>query len=243
MNIIADTHTHTIASTHAFSTILENAAAAAALGLYAICMTDHAPKMLDAPHIWHFHNLGILPRKLSGVTILRGVEVNIMDYDGGLDMTDEDLRDLEWVVASMHSPCITPGTTEEHTRSYLALAQNPYVDVIGHSGGDAYKYDYVRCLKAFKEYGKLVEINENSFRIQKGAAANYVELARLCKQLEVPIVVNSDAHFTIKIGDVSCSMRMLEEIDFPKRLILNADRDAFCAYVTAKRGNLFEQEA
>ena len=57
MQIIADTHTHTLASTHAFSTILENAGAASQAGLAYLGWTDHASSMTDAPHIWHFGNM------------------------------------------------------------------------------------------------------------------------------------------------------------------------------------------
>ena len=51
MKIIADTHTHTIASTHAYSTLLENVGYAKKAGLRAIAITDHGPAMPDAPHM------------------------------------------------------------------------------------------------------------------------------------------------------------------------------------------------
>ena len=56
MSIIADLHTHTLSASHAFHTVTEMAAAAAALGYRALAVTDHAPAMPDAPHIWHFQN-------------------------------------------------------------------------------------------------------------------------------------------------------------------------------------------
>ena len=49
MKILVDTHTHTIASDHAYSTVLENAAAAARAGLEALAVTDHTPPLTDAP--------------------------------------------------------------------------------------------------------------------------------------------------------------------------------------------------
>ena len=54
MHIVADLHTHTIASTHAYSTVYEMVRGAKAKGLIAIGITDHGPDMKDGPHEWHF---------------------------------------------------------------------------------------------------------------------------------------------------------------------------------------------
>ena len=125
---------------------------------------------------------------------------------------------------------------EEHTKAYLAVAQNPYVDVIAHSGTESFRYDYEAGVKAFKEYGKLVEINEGSQRVRTDSLKNCAEIAKLCKKYEVPIVVSSDAHYKTSLGSYTASLKMLEEIDFPEKLILNADITRFCAYLKKKRG-------
>ena len=234
--IIADTHCHTVASTHAYSTVDENAAYAAETGLKILALTDHGPAMSDAPHRWHFYNLGVLPRKINGVVILRGAEANIIDYDGNLDMDQVCYQRLEWINASFHQESCKPGTVEEHTKAYLAVAQNPYVDVIAHSGTESFRYDYEAGVKAFKEYGKLVEINEGSQRVRTDSLKNCAEIAKLCKKYEVPIVVSSDAHYKTSLGSYTASLKMLEEIDFPEKLILNADITRFCAYLKKKRG-------
>lgn len=225
-----------MASTHAYNTVDENAAYAAQTGLQAIAVTDHGPAMPDAPHLWHFYNLAVLPRVINGVTVLKGAEANIIDFDGNLDLDDISYKRLEWINASFHTPSCQPGTVAEHTRAYLNVAKNPHVDVIAHSGTEAFRYDYETGIKAFKEYGKLVEINEASQRVRKGAAENCAEIARLCKKYEVPIVVNSDAHYKTSLGVYPNSLQMLEEIGFPEKLIINADAARFAAYVEQKRG-------
>lgn len=108
MQIIADLHTHTLSATHAFNTLDEMAAKAAALGYAALAITDHGPAMPDAPHMWHFANQTALPPVLHGVAMMYGAEANVMDTNGGLDFAQSRLRALDWVVASIHSPCI-PG--------------------------------------------------------------------------------------------------------------------------------------
>lgn len=237
IKIIADTHVHTIASDHAFSTLEENVRHAAEIGLHALAITDHGPAMPDAPHLWYFYNLPqAIPRRLHGVTVLRGVEANIMDFDGSLDLEQETLDKLDWVIASHHSGLCPYGTEEQHTSSYIGAAKNPAVDVIGHSGLPEYKYDYAKAVPVFKEYGKIVEINQNSYVVRKRSIPNCIEIAKLCKKYEVPVIVNSDAHFSANIAQVGDALQMLEEIDFPEKLILNADVHRFDAYLKEKRG-------
>ena len=103
MKILVDTHTHTIASDHAYSTVLENAAAAARAGLEALAVTDHTPPLTDAPRMSHFRNLRVLDRVIDGVTILRGAELNICDARGGLGVADSDLSDMDLCIASIHT--------------------------------------------------------------------------------------------------------------------------------------------
>src|SRR3712207_8672658 len=75
MKYILDLHTHTIASGHAYTTLLENAKYASEIGLKILGTTEHGPKMPHAPHIWYFYNYKVLPRKIYGVTMLHGCEV------------------------------------------------------------------------------------------------------------------------------------------------------------------------
>ena len=77
MRIIADMHTHTNVTTHAFSSFSEMVQGAKTAGLEAICITNHGPDMEDAPHQWHFANLALMPRVIDGVVVLRGMENNI----------------------------------------------------------------------------------------------------------------------------------------------------------------------
>lgn len=239
MQLQGDMHTHTIASTHAYSTITENCIWASKYGLKIIAMTDHAPAMPDSPHIWHFENLRCLPRTIEGVTVLKGAEADIMS-GGALDLEDRLLSKLEWVVVSMHryEGCLVPTTAEEHTDIYLKVAKNPYVDVIGHCTTAFFPFDFEKGLKAFKEYGKLVEINESSIMNKKGSRENSIEVMKICKKYEIPIVIDSDCHFCQLIGQTPIALQMAEELDFPKRLIINGDCELIREYLKSKRPDL-----
>lgn len=238
MKLQADLHTHTIASTHAYSTITENCEWAEKYGLKAIAMTDHAMKMPDSPHIWHFANLGIIPRKINGVTVLKGIEANIINTDGQLDVEDCLLRQLEWVVASMHGEVMQTDTVENITKAYIKLCQNPHIDVIGHCTSDLFYFDYDKGVKAFKEYEKLIEINESSIINKKGSRKNCYEILKLCKKYEVPVVVDSDSHFCQNIGQTPNALQIIEELDFPEKLVINTDWEKLREFIFKKRKNL-----
>ena len=240
MFIEADTHTHTIASSHAYSTVLEMAAEAGRKGLKALAITDHTPGSTDGPHIWHFHNLKkALPRELCGAKLIFGAETSIIDFDGTVDFPQNECAALDWIIASVHSDQIKQGTADDYTRLYLNIAENPYVDVIGHCATVRFPFDYEKCIKKFKEYNKLVEINESSI-IWKKTADNYKEIIRICKKYEVPVVVNTDAHFCGLVGDVAHSEKLLNEQSFPKELIVNADWDKLKELINSRRGKIFD---
>lgn len=240
LQIIADLHTHTIASTHAYSTIIENSLCAKEKGLKAIAMTDHAPTMWDAPHIWHFDNLGILPRYLNDVMIIRGVEANVIDFNGNIDVPRYTLDKLEWVVASFHGPCITPGTIEQNTQAYIELSKNPDVDVIGHPSTNEYVWDYEKGLKYIKENGKIIELNESSITERKGAYENAKRMLEICKRLEIPISIDTDAHFCQNVGVIPNATRLIEEVNFPHELIINLDFEKIKAHILSKRPNALQ---
>lgn len=230
--LIADTHCHTIASTHAYSTIGENVRAAARRGLCALAITDHGRRMPAAPGTWYFENLKTLPRTLDGVLLLKGIEANVVDFDGSLDADEALLSQLEWVVASIHAVAMPPESKgKDCTELWLRVAQNPHVRVIGHSGTADFPYDYDRVVQEFAKNGKLVEINEGTFRVRRSSLPNCGEIVEACKRRRVPVIVNSDAHFHTLVGDFTESMRLLEEKEFPEELIVNGDRDRFMQYL------------
>lgn len=235
MKLIADLHTHTIASTHAYATVTEMVNEASKLGLFALAITDHARTMPGAPGPFYFESLCILPKYLNNVRLLTGIEANICDYNGNLDVEEPLQKSLNWVVASMHTLTLKgKPTVEKCTNAYLNLAENPNVNVIGHSGSPYYKYDYEKVIPIFAKEGKLVEINDSTFRYKKDSFNNCVEIAKLCKKHGARICVNTDSHFTHTLGRAYETLEMLKDIDFPEKLVVNANVDTLKSYLYEK---------
>ncbi len=242
MQIIGDTHTHTVASGHAFSTLLENVAQAKRLGHRFLATTDHTEGMPQAPHRWFFENLpGSVPRILDDVVILRGCEANIRE-DGTLDLREDILEGLDWVIASMHQHVLPAGLGEDvYTQLWLRMAEEPSVDVFGHMGQPKYRCDYRAVVEAMAKHRKILEVNSASSRVRKGSEENCLELLRLCREYGVEVVLSTDAHFAAIIGQVEPSVELVRRADFPEELILNLDYPRFCRSLRERKGILLPE--
>ena len=113
MKIALDVHTHTVASGHAFSSLQEMVHAAAGKGLEILGITEHAPGIPGSCAPIYFRNLHVVPRKMYGVELMLGAELNILDYDGTVDLTEEYWKMLDLRIAGIHSLCYTPGNLLE----------------------------------------------------------------------------------------------------------------------------------
>ncbi len=236
MRLVVDTHTHTLSSGHSYSTLQENAKEAVLNGIEAIAMTDHGPSMLGAPSLVHFWNLKVIPKFIHGVRILKGAEVNITDYSGGLDIPGELLSRLEFVNASFHDITITPGTLEEHTNGLINALKNPYVDAVAHPGNTLYQVDIDRVVKVAAEYNKLIEINNSSFEVRKGSEANCIKFVEKCKMYGVRVSCGSDAHICHDIGKFDHVLRILKAAKMPEELVI-------CTSLEKIEGYLHERKA
>lgn len=225
MKIEVDTHSHTLASGHAYNTIQEMASAAAKKGLRGLAITDHAVQMPGTCHIYYFQNLRVVPRQMCGIELLMGTELNILNEQGEIDLAQELLEELDIAIASMHLPCYKGGCTREIvTQAYVNVMQNPYVDIIGHPDDGRFPVDMETLVREAKKTGTLLEVNNSSLS-PKGFRMNTTENCRdmlwECRKQETMVVLGSDSHVDADIADYRYASRALEEVNFPEELIAN----------------------
>lgn len=236
MKMLLDLHTHTVASGHAYSTLSENALAASKRGLQLLGMTDHGPTMPGAPHLYHFGNLAILPSELFGVRILKGVEANIVNHEGELDVPKGYLVKMEIVLAGLHSLCYCGGTCEENTVAYISAMQNPLVDMMVHPGRRDFEVDLERIAYKSAELGVPVEINNSSLAPEKqGALENCRRFAQYMAQYGGPIILGSDAHFYDRVGEFRFALELVAEAGIKETQILNTSPKRVMDYLTSRR--------
>lgn len=238
MEYVMDVHTHTLASGHAYNTIREMAYAASQKGLKMLGITEHAPAMPGTCTDFYFLNLKVVQRQMCGVKLLLGAELNIIDYDGTVDLPERILKTLDICVASLHIPCLKPGTKAQNTNAYLRAMENPYVDIIGHPDDGRYEVDYEALVCGAKQQHVLLEFNNGSL-MPHGARPNAWEQDRrmleLCKRYEVPIVVSSDAHADYLVGDFALADAKLRELRFPEQLVVNRSPALLRSFLHSKK--------
>jgi len=238
LKLVVDAHTHTISSGHAYSTVQENAREAVNKGIEMFVVTDHGPSLEGAPSLLHFANLKAIPDEIYGVRVAKGVEANIIDYSGNLDVPAEYLRRLDFVIASLHDICIKPATIEQHTNALIKVLENPYVDAVAHPGNPVFQVDIEKVVKAAAENMKLIEINNHSFDVRKGCEENCEEFARICCKMGVRMICSSDAHISFEVGSFDRIQRLFDKVKVPESLVLCTSVEKFEEYILQKKRRL-----
>jgi DNA polymerase (family 10) len=194
-----DLHMHTVAS-DGRNTVEEMAHAGHALGLAYICITDHSRSLTVAnglsrerlvaqiEEIEALRSTGRLP-----IEVLAGLEVDILE-DGALDMDDDVLDRLDWVVGSVHSRMSMP--PDKMTGRLLRAIESGRISAVGHPTGrligarDGFAFDFDAVLDACAAHGVALEINASAERLDLSAE----QVRRVMEDGRVALTLNTDAH-------------------------------------------------
>ncbi|MBT9155086.1 MAG: putative phosphatase YcdX [Firmicutes bacterium] len=219
----ADTHVHTIASGHAYGTVQEMAVAAREKGLELIALCDHGPSLPGAPHRYYFSNLLVLPHFIAGVEVLRGIEANMLNERGELDLERRFLERLDWVAAGFHDDCVAPMSRDLNTQAILGAISTGLVDVIVHPGNPQFPIHHEIVVRAIAEAGIAMEVNNASliYPHRRGSEKNCVELIGLAIHYGANIVLGSDAHSPWQVGEVGKAYELAVSCGVPPAQILN----------------------
>lgn len=223
--LIADVHTHSILSGHAFGTVREMAFEAAARKLQILGVTEHGPRIPGTCDPIYFRNFIDAPRNLYGVEMLYGSEVNVLN-SGEVDLDQRHLNLLDYAVAGIHGLCYEDEGIVKNTDNVIRCMAYPQVKFISHPDGDNFPLDYRALVKGAKQYHAALELNNSSLRkpvLRPGCVGNYEKMLPLCMEYGVPIIVNTDAHDPGAVGDFTLATALLERLEMEEDLILNND--------------------
>ncbi len=240
MKAFMDLHTHSLAAGHAYSTLLENIDAALAVGIRYLGMSEHGPTSPGGPHEFFFSNYKVIPREydreeLSGrvvpvtggrLHLLCGVEANICDADGKLDLEERYLQKMDYALASIHPFAFTAGSRKENTLASVRAFQNPYVKILGHPDDGRFPLDYEELVREAKQAHVALEVNNSSLNprsSRQGGRENIIELLKTCMKYEQPVIMGTDSHMCFAIGKFVETEQLMRELDFPTELVLNYD--------------------
>ena len=222
---ISDMHTHSAASGHGTTcTIAGMAAKASSKGLKLLGITDHGPATPGSGTPSYFRSLSYAPRERSGISVFYGIELNILDSEGHVDLAEDILENLDYAVVSMHSANYTTRGNKEDTNAFLQAMQLSKVRILGHTDSTHYDLDYEKLAREAVKTGTIFEINEASL-LPGGYRGDTRENCRAilswCRKLDLPVILSSDSHGPERIGDFTDASAFLHEQLFPEELILN----------------------
>jgi DNA polymerase (family X) len=184
-----DLHTHTHWSADGKNTLEEMVRSAIARGYDYYGVTDHSHYLREGRLEQQRREIEKLQKRVEPFRILRGVEVNIK-ATGELDLPDEQLAELDWVVASVHA-----ARQKNPLERVFSAMENPYVDCIGHLTGrklnkrGPVEIDLDRVIEKALETGTFLEINSQPDRMDLRDVH-----ARAAREAGLKLVIDSDGH-------------------------------------------------
>jgi DNA polymerase (family X) len=192
-----DLHTHT-KETDGHNSLEEMAKAAKDRGYEYMAITEHSKKVtmakgLDAERLKkQITEIDHLNEKLEGITVLKGIEVDILK-DGSLDLPDDILKELDLTVCSVHYNRNL--SEKEQTERIIRAMDNPYFNILGHPTGrlinerEPYRVDMRKIMEAARDRGCFLEINAHPDRLD--LPGRYCKMAR---DMGLKMVISTDAH-------------------------------------------------
>ena len=229
-----DLHTHTIASGHAWGTLFENAQEAKKQGIELLGLTEHGPAVLGSVTKNYFNATKRVPQNINGVRILFGVETNIIDEQGNLDLENKILEKLDIVILGFHYNCgyVDQGI-EKNTRVLIRAMHNPYVKMLAHPYRSVMKIDIKNITKEAIKKNILLEINASCFsehKIKVEKIEGIKTMIKILKNNNQKMVISSDAHNPYEVGNFSNVVAKFDELDLSEDDLLNNDPGAILKF-------------
>ncbi len=220
-DIKGDLHIHSKYSDGA-DTIEKIAKFGKSLGYEYVGIADHSRSVkyaggMEIEDIYKkMEEIEALNKKISGITILMGTEVDILQ-DGTLDYPDEVLEKMDFVIAAVHL-----GFKKHVTERMLDAMDNPNVDIIAHptgrllSGRTGYDIDIEKVMKKAAEIGVALEINAYYDRLDLDDINS-----RMANQMGVKLIINTDAHNIGMMRDMKLGVCVARRAWVKKEDVLN----------------------
>ena len=209
-------HCHSAWSSDGKGSIEEMALTAKGRGYRFVCITDHSHYLREGRLERQWKEIEELNERLTSFRVLRGIEVNIR-ADGSLDVDDDSLAELDWVIASLHT-----SFDRSPTERILGAMDNPHVDCIGHLTGRRLlkragaPVDVERVVAHAVETGTALEINSQPDRLDMRDTH-----ARLAGEAGVRIPITTDAHSVGALGYAELGVAQARRAWLTKEQILN----------------------
>jgi putative hydrolase len=234
-----DIHVHTVASGHAFGTVGELVSIADERGMSVLGISDHGPSMAGAPHEGYFTMASDIHRWGGSPKILLGCEANIIDCQGRLDLAQDTLRKLDYVMAGLHGRTpydVVANTLSNNTQAVLACLEAYAPDVLTHPLNPAFPIDLSLVVPTAARLGVALEINS---RILWNAStfqlAEHERFLKFAAGEGASLILSSDAHIPSLVGDMTAFLSLGGALNEVSGQIINTDGERFSCWLQNRR--------
>jgi len=221
-----DLHLHTLASKDSHNTILEYINRAKELKMKIIGISDHGPS-INGGSVYHFQTLHRIPKVIKGIRILKGIEANIINRKGDLDIDDEIINQkLDYVLANFHfnGKYIDQGE-KTNTEAMILAIKSGKINILCHPFlMDEFEVNIERVSAEACSFNVLLEVNTSYLRenkIKKDYIRDLKKMIAIAKSKNKKVIVGSDAHNIWELADDSPLKKIAKEIGLDKKIIIN----------------------
>ncbi len=223
-----DLHVHTIASGHAYNTILEYINQAKKNRMKIIGFSDHGP-ILDETVVSriYFWELQRIPKIVDGIRILKGVEANI-NSRGGIDLLERDVKDLDYIMAGVHKGAdFKERGVKKNTESVINAIKSGRINILSHPFKmSSYETDIAAVAEAACENNVLLEVNiaylsDKWIKIHPEILTGLEKMIKIVKKHKQKVIVGSDAHSIWELGDDSPLKKIKKQVGLTDDMIIN----------------------
>jgi len=220
-----DLHIHTLKSEDSFNTLYEMAAEAKRKKMEMIAITDHGPLTKDDIKQYYFMQYRRFPEQMNGVRTLFGVELNIINENGEVYLSNDVLKNLTVVTAGLHK--VKGVNIKNSTKAMLNAMKNKYLKIITHLGDTDFPIDIEKLTYEAIKRNILLEINASHFKyphkMNEGYMKRIKKMIEICQENNHKMIIGSDAHIAYEIGDDSALRKFQKRLGFKDKFIINND--------------------
>ncbi|MWN32775.1 MULTISPECIES: hydrolase [unclassified Gilliamella] len=162
-----------------------------------------------------------IPNEVNNVIVLKGIEANILDFNGNIDYDGEMFQNLDFVMAGFHYPLIESTDIYKNTQAMLNVIKNPIVSIISHPDNPKYPVDFDEVARAAYENNVALEFNSGSVLARPGSDIKCIDMLKSVEKFVGYISLGSDAHFCSRVGDLDYCESIIRKMNFNKEMVLN----------------------
>ena len=228
-----DLHSHSSFSRCGIHTIIEILEEAKRKGLKAQAITDHGPAKVDFIRSTFFNRL---TQPVEGIMLLKGMECNVMNIDGAIDLPSKFFRHCDVLLAGLHNNLTVDWDRDEATNALInTMKNNPWVDILTHPLNHDFDVDLRRLARTAYETGTALEFNNSKIVYGSVSEKDQCDFIRICREEGCLVAVNTDAHTLNELGDTKAMDTLLEKESFPEELVVNRNLEAVMEWLEGRR--------